>query len=102
MPARTSRIASRPRIRSGSGNEPGPPGVMSRSAWLTGLRFFFVVVVGVVVVLVDVVEFGIGVVGVIFVTVLPAASARWSARSMSCRALEYTDTSSGRWSIAWW
>src|SRR5262245_4950015 len=48
-PARTSRIASRPRIRRGSGNESAPPGVRSLIALLIGPFFFVVVVTAVVV-----------------------------------------------------
>src|SRR5262245_54748896 len=57
-PARTSTIASRPRIRRGSGKESAPPGVMSFSTCFTGPFFF--VVVGVVVI-------GAVVVGFVFV-----------------------------------
>src|SRR5581483_1165201 len=97
MPARTSRIAIRPRISSGSGNESAPPGVMSRSALLIGPLCFFGVVVVVfgngtafVDVCVAVVLVVVVVRGLVAVVVVGRgrAAACGNARRMSSRALE--------------
>jgi hypothetical protein len=131
MPAATSRMASAPRIRSGSGNELASPGFSLSSARATPFGFGrpglvvvaggatsysevvgsvvvgSVVVAGVVVTAGAVVVVAALVVGAAAVVVgvfacFWSAIARPMARRMSSLALEYSWASVGRWAIACW